>query len=169
MGLCYTDKISVKPYVAEFLKKELGEDMFLKRGHIIYYVYMSLAVKKIKRYDLRINISEKGFLKNMPLVDIKFAITRDFMLNYGFTLTDTCHVIFRNFLEEHAKTYINVGYLATKEMDDNVMLKDQVDIIRQFTGISEDTYSRDSIEKHIYRHFRKPQIQPNQLALFNNG
>lgn len=166
MAVYYTDKISVKPYVAEFLKKHLGEPMLLKRGNIIYFVFMALCVKKLKRYDLRISLVEKGFLKNQQLVDIQFTITRDFMEHYGYQLTDTCHVIFRNFLEEYAKTYINAGYLATKEMDDTVMLKDQVDIIRQLTGITEDTYSRDSIEKHIYRNFRKPQTQPNQLALF---
>jgi hypothetical protein len=166
MSAYKTDIVKVKPYVAEFLKKQLGDDLRLVPNSVVYYLYIGLCSKKLKRFDVRINTAEKGFLKHHKMVDVQFTITQDFMYRYGYTLTDTCEVIFRNFLEEYAKIFIGAGYLATKEMDDTIKLKDQIDIIRQITNISEDGFSKDSMQKHFYRTYRKPVAQQNQLNLF---
>lgn len=169
MSAYKTDIIKVKPYVAEFLKKQLGDDLVLRPNNVIYYLYIGLCSKKLKRFDVRINESEKGFLKQHKMVEIQFTITQDFMYRYGYTLTETCEVIFRKFLEENAKIFINASYLATKEMNEDVALQDQVDIIREVTGITEEGFSKDSISKHLYRNYRKQIPTPNQLALFSNG
>jgi hypothetical protein len=166
-----SDSFLVKPYVKEYLINNFGEQVVIPEDHFIMAAWRICAQRKKKmREKLYKNLKESKNFGDSMLVPVCITLSKHTYVNYGFYLTATEEVVFRNMLEKMVKQMLDTTCYITSELKPEMTRADAIDVFREFTKVSEESFSYEATNKYIYRRNKrnKPEA-PQGLTLFNHA
>lgn len=166
-----SDPIFVKPYVKEYLINNFGEQVVIPEDHFIMAAWRICAQRKKKMYDKRTaERKESKSFGDDTLVPIAFTLSQNTYVNHGYYLTATEEMMFRVMLERMVKQILDVTCYITTELKPEMTRADAIDVFREYTKVSEESFSYEATTKYIYRSNKrnKPQA-PQGLTLFNHA